>query len=512
MNQIPRVLLRSLLFSSILVFLAFIGCKQKEDSVGKSEKNSSTDLRERVRRIVLDNGMTFLLLKREGAPFFAAEIRVRVGGIEEDAGMSGLAHFFEHMAFKGTDTIGTTNFGEENKLLELVLAKGTELTQAKKDKKGKEEITRLEKELQELTTKQNAFIAKNEFVEIFHKNGGTNLNATTSSDFTTYYVSLPSSRLELWAYMESERLGKRVLREFFSERDVVAEERRMRYDNAPEGRLYEALMDRAFDKSPYKTIPIGKAEHIQIYTPEAALNFYKKYYIPSRMVGAIVGNIDLDLAEKTVRSYFSKLPKVEDPKETFPTEVFDATYPRTVQIKGPDKPRFYLAYHRVANPHPDDEVFDVIQAIMCEGKTSRLYRKLVLEEKRVAAVDCFSSLPGARLDSLFGFFGMPLEGYSNRDIEKIIIAEIERLAKEGPTADELEIVKNNIDAELIYSMESNEGMASKLSFYEVLTGDWKYIYHFQKRVHEISPDDVKNVLRKYFVAQRQVSAYLEQEK
>lgn len=470
------------------------------------------DLRARVKKIVLDNGMTFLLLKREGAPFFAAEIRVRVGSIEEDPGRSGLAHFFEHMAFKGTDTIGTSDFALEKPLLDQVLKTGTQLTEFKKQGKPAKEIKVLADKLAELTAQQNQHINKNEFVEIFQRSGGTNLNATTSNDFTTYYVSLPTSKLELWAYLESRRLKTRVLREFFTERDVVAEERRMRYDNAPEGRLYEALMQKAFDKSPYKTIAIGTAEDIQNYTPQAAMEFYQKYYIPSRMVAALVGNFDLNEAEKTVRQYFSDLPRGTDEKRTFPQEKFDSSYPRRVTLTGPDKPRFYLAFHRVANPHPDDEVFDVIQQILCEGRTSRLYRKLVIEEKRVAGVDCLSSQPGARLDSLFNFYAMPLEGHTNKEIEGIILAEIKRLADEGPTAEELEIVKNNIDADFIYSLESNEGLASKLTFYEVLTGDWQYIYHFQKRVHEITPDDVKRVMKTYFVPGRQVSATLEQTK
>jgi predicted Zn-dependent peptidase len=312
--------------------------------------------------------------------------------------------------------------------------------------------------------------------------------------------------------LESERFLHSVLREFFTEVDVVAEERRMRFDNTPDGRLYEAYQNKAFDQSPYKVPVIGYPEHIQTYTPELAKSFYEKYYVPSRMVIALVGNFDITETEAIVRKYFSRLPKKSDPKDDFAKEKLDTSYPREVIVTGKEEPRFYLGYHRPAHPDSADIVFDVIQNVFCEGRTSRLFKKLVLEEKKVAEIACYSSIPGARLDSMFTFYSMPLDGHTNVEIRDEIKKEIQKLQKTGPTEQELQIVKNNIDAELIYSLESNSGLASQLAFYESLTGNWEYIYELQDRVHKITMTEVQEVVQKYLVPEREVTAYFEQEK
>lgn len=484
----------------VLLFFT-ISCESHKDSL---------DLRNRVKKVVLDNGMTFLLLKREGAPVFSAEIKVRVGNIEEDPGSYGLAHFFEHMAFKGTDKIGSKDFTKEGPILDQIFALGTKIVEMKKQGLDPPLYEDLLAKRKALEKQQNEFIDKNEFTRIYQKNGGLNLNATTSNDYTTFYVSLPVSKLELWAYMESSRLMNPVMREFFTEVNVVAEERRMRIDNSPQGKLYAAFVDKAFDNSPYKILVIGPAQDIQNYTPAEARAFYEKYYIPSRMVVALVGNFNVNEAEKTVRKYFSKLPAKTNEEKTFKPEVFDkGSFPREVTVTGPEEPRFYLAYHRPTHPDPDDVVFDVLQNILCQGRTSRLYKKLVLETKKVSSVTCYGSVPGGRLDSLFTFYTVPLEGHASKVIKEDIKNELKKLIEEGPSENELQIVKNNLDASFIYPLQSNSGLASQLAFYEILTGDWKYIYHLQDRVHAINAEDVKRVAKKYFVEEREVSAYME---
>lgn len=472
----------------------------------------SLDLRSRIKKITLDNGLTVLMLRRDGAPVFSSEIQIKVGNIEEQTGSRGLAHFFEHMAFKGTDTIGTKDFGKEKLILDKIYEVGTKLVELKKNGGSPEQIAALLKERKELESEQKKYIEQNEFMEIYQKNGSVDLNATTSNDFTTYYVSLPVNKMELWAHMESARLMHPVMREFFTEVDVVAEERRMRIDNTPSGRLYEAFMGLAFDKSPYKTMVIGPAEDIQNYTPDVAKKFYETYYIPSRMVISIVGNIDFTETERIVRQYFSKIPAKNDPKPAFVHEEFDSkTFPREKTITGPENPRFYFGYHRPAHPDRDDIVMDVIRDILCEGRTSRLFKKLILDKKMASYVGCYAAVPGGRLDSIFSFYALPLNGFKNQDLKKEIISEIEKLAAEGPTEKELQQVKNKIDAELIYSLQSNSGLASQLSYYESLTGSWEYIYYLQDRMHTITADDVKKAIKKHFVKEHESTVYFEQE-
>lgn len=477
-------------------------------------KDDALDLRQRVKRLKLDNGMTALFLKREGAPVFSTQLKVKVGNIEEDKGAYGLAHFFEHMAFKGTSKIGTTDFETESKLMAKIEEVGTQLVELKK--RGRPatdpQVTELLKTRQTLESEHNNLLVKSEFNQILQRHGGVGLNATTSNDFTTFYISLPVNKMEMWAYMESERFIDPVLRGFFTEVDVVAEERRMRIDNTPEGRLYEAFVERAFDESPYKVVVIGPPEDIQLYTPKQAKEFYSRFYIPSRMVLSLVGNFDLKEAEKIVRRYFSRIPAKKDTQKTHHAQKLDESFPREVIIKRSEKPRFYLGYHRPAHPHVDDIIFDVIQEILCSGRTARLYRKFVLNEKTAASVACYVSVPGARLDSLFSFYAMPHEGVTSQTLRDEIIQELLVLAEQGPTDRELERVKNMIDAELIYSLRSNSGLASQLAFYESLTGNWEYIYELQDKIHKVTAEDVKRVAKTYFVPQRQVTAYLEQGK
>jgi len=313
-----------------------------------------------------------LMLKRQGAPVFSTQIKVKVGNAEEEKGSYGLAHFFEHMAFKGTDKIGTNNYKKEKVILDQVFEIGTKIVKLRQQGMDPKELEPLLKKRKELEALQQQYIVKNEFTQTLQKNGGTNLNATTSNDFTSYYISLPVNKMELWAYMESSRMKNPVIREFFTEVNVVAEERRMRIDNTPNGRLYEAFVNKAFDKSPYKVVVIGPAKDIRNYTPAVAKAFYEKYYIPSRMVLAVVGNFNMDEAEKIIRKYFSTIPGKKETGHEIPKENFDKkSFPREVTVKGPDKSRFYLGYHRPAHPHPDDIVMDVIQDILCEGRTSQ---------------------------------------------------------------------------------------------------------------------------------------------
>lgn len=475
--------------------------------------DKSSDLAHRLKKFVLPNGMTCLLVKREGAPVFSGYIRLRVGNIEEEVGASGLAHFFEHMAFKGTSQIGTKDFEKEKAILKELHAVGTELAQ--KQRAGgalSHEIASLTIELGELQAKAQEFVERNELVKIYQQNGGSDINATTSNDYTSYFVSLPSNKLEMWAALESARLMDPVLREFYKERDVVAEERRMRFDNSPEGHLYEAFLAESYQKSRYGVNVIGFAEDIQTYTFEEAKAFRDRYYIPSRMVMAVVGNFDVDQAEKWVREYFGKIPAKENPPDNFPAEDLSTGYPRQKTIEFNAEPRFYLGYHRPAYPHADDEVLDVIEQLMCEGRTSRLYADLVTDKKLASAVDCYASIPGSRLDGMFAFFAVPLAPATNADVIGELKLQIENLKTKPVSAEELEKVRAQVKADLVRGLKSNMGLASMLTYFQSLTGDWRYLYQLQEHIKKISAEDIMRVAQTYFVPGREVAVFMEKGK
>jgi predicted Zn-dependent peptidase len=341
------------------------------------------------------------------------------------------------------------------------------------------------------------------------REGANDLNAMTNSDMTMYIASLPSNKFALWSYWESQRLIQRVFREFFAEKDVVAEERRMSVDNDPEGRLYEALLGAGFKASPYRVMTIGTPGDIRSYTPAQAKAFYEKYYIPSRMVVSVVGNFDLDAAETVIRKDFGSIPERDDPAVAFPTETFEGSSPRKAVVTAASEPRFILGYHRPAWPHSDDAVMDVLESILCEGESSRLVKNLIYRDQVIVGLDCSASFPGERLDSLFTMFVIPAPGRSNAEAAHAVRAEIRKLAEEGPTDLELRTARNNDEADLVYAMESNDGLADVLAYHQTLTGDWRDMYAMRDAFARVGADDVKRALKAYFTPAREVEADLE---
>src|SRR2546427_4988804 len=256
----------------------------------------------KVKRITLDNGMRFLVVRRGTAPVFAAELRFRVGSVDDPGGRSGLAHLFEHLAFKGTSTIGTRDATKEAEILDAMdpAAINLMLEKARGEKADPKRLEALRADLESLSKKLQELTVKDEFSQILTGNGAVGLNASTSPDLTSYVVSLPANRLELWCLLESARLRDPVLREFYSERDVVMEERRMRIDNQPQGKMYEQLLLSAFQAHPYRVPTVGFMTDIAHITRPRAMEFRRAHYLPNNAVGTLVGDIDPAAAESLV--------------------------------------------------------------------------------------------------------------------------------------------------------------------------------------------------------------------
>ena len=243
----------------------------------------SQNIEDKVVEYKLDNGMKFLLMKRQKAPVFTGYLMFKVGGVDENVGNTGLAHLIEHMAFKGTDNIGTEDYEKEKHIIKKINAVGSELSleTAKGRMSDSIKIKELESRLKKLQVMHKQFVKNNEFFNLYESNGGVGMNAGTGNDFTMYYVSLPSNKLELWMLMESERIRNPVFREFYMERDVVKEERRLSTENKPFGKLYEEFLAASFIAHPYGNPVIGWMSDISTLTCEEAKRFYKQYYSPS---------------------------------------------------------------------------------------------------------------------------------------------------------------------------------------------------------------------------------------
>src|SRR6202049_941124 len=270
----------------------------------------------------LPNGLTILICERPEAPVFSFFTLVDAGSVQDPMGKTGLAHMFEHMAFKGTDTIGTTNYAAEKPPLEKVETAYAAYLRERDKTVGRDEdkLKQLEKAWKDAITEADKFVVPNQFGKIIEQSGGQDLNAYTDYDETEYHYSLPTNRLELWAYLESERFLHPVMREFYKERNVVIEERRMRTDSNPIGRLLEQFDAAAFEAHPYHRPTVGWMSDLNSFSATDAKKFFYEYYVPANIVIAVAGDVKASQIMPLLEKYFSRLPASPKPDETTTTE------------------------------------------------------------------------------------------------------------------------------------------------------------------------------------------------
>ncbi len=462
----------------------------------------------RVVRVTLDNGMRFLIVRRGTAPVFSANLRFKVGGVDDRGGATGLAHLFEHMAFKGTSTIGTRDARREAEALDALDRVVRDLHR-ELDRGGAADQARLESlraEMESLKKRQEELVVKNEFVQILTNNGAEGINASTGEDLTSYVVGLPSNRLELWCLLESARLRDPVLREFYSERDVVMEERRFRLDNQPQGKLYEQLLLAAFTAHPYRVSTVGWMSDLERLTRPQAIDFRRTYYVPNNAVAALVGVIDPAAAERLIRRYFGGLPAGAPPPPVVTVEPPQAGE-RRAAVEFDAEPQILIAFHKPTRPHPDDPVFSVIDSLLTTGRTSRLFRGLVLESQVASQVDSFEA-PGDRYPNLFAIGAEPRAPHTPAEVEAGIERELRRLAEEPVPEREIQKVRNQLEASQIYPLRSNPGLASQISYFEIVTGDWKGMLEHYAAVKAVTPARVQDVARRTFTPANRTVAVL----
>lgn len=486
-----RSFARSLL-ATILVFAMALPLAGQEDLIAAFEK--------RITLRKLPNGMTLLICERPEAPVFAFFTRVNAGSANDPQGESGLAHMFEHMAFKGTTQIGTTNYPAEK----VALAK-VEEAYAAYDRERHERISRdpkkladLEKTWKDAAAQADKYAIPNEFGRIVEENGGVGLNAFTSEDETAYHFSMPVNRLQLWAYLESQRFLHPVMREFYKERDVVIEERRMRIDSNPVGRLIEQFNAQAFIAHPYHRPGVGWISDLTSFSATDAIEFFDEYYVPTNMVITVVGDVKGQQALPMLERYFSQLPTRPKPEEIVTVEP-PQNAERRVVLKDPSQPFYLEGYHRPDYRDPDSAVYDVISDLMSSGRTSRLYRSLVRDKKIAAAAAGFDGLPGQKYPNLFAFGAIPTPGHTPQEMADAIHEEISRIKTQDVTDDELKMVKTRAKANLIRSLGTNEGLAQMLGTEQALWGDWRELFRRVERIDRVTKADIRRVSNKTFV-------------
>jgi predicted Zn-dependent peptidase len=467
------------------------------------------EFEKRMTKFTLANGLKFLVLERHEVPVVSFHTYADVGSVDEVKGITGLAHLFEHMAFKGTKTIGTKDYQAEAK----AMAKMDELFEAMKverrkgDQADKTRLEQLEKQFKEAEQEAQKYIVNDEYEETLTRAGGKGFNAYTSEDATQYIVSLPSNKAQLWALLESDRFRNPVLREFYKEKDVVMEERRMS-ENNPQFRLFEEFLAIAYKAHPYGEPVIGHMSDLQTLTRKEAEAFFGKYYSPSNLTIAIVGDVNPEQIKKLASEYFAGIPSGPKPE---PVETVEPPQrgERRVTVEDQAQPIIGMGYHKPSINHPDNAIFDVLTDIMSAGRTSRLYKSLVKDKKIAIVAAGFQGMPGNKYAGLFLFYAVPARGHTNKECEDAIYDEIEKLKTEPVSPEELKKAKTRSRADLIRQLDSNPDLATELTFYEAVTGDWRNLFVQLDRIDKVTAEDVQRVAKEYFTSKNRTVGVIE---
>ena len=452
-----------------------------------------------VRVHTLPNGMQVLLVPRRESPTVATYLRFKVGSVQEHNGITGIAHFLEHMMFKGTRRLGTRNYEAEAPLIEALVRLHIALDEerAKGPAADQGRITSLRAEIAATTEAQRKHIVSNELSDLYEQHGGVGVNASTTHDGTQYFVQLPANKLELWAFLESDRIANPVFREFYAERDVVMEERRGRYDTSPVGKLYEVLRAVAYVAHPYRHPILGWTSDILAYRPDQMLTYFKTYYAPNNALAVLVGDFDPAEALALVTRYFGPIPPQPIPKVLITAEP-EQRGERRVAVEFDARPQVLIGYHIPALGHPDTYALSVLASLLGDGRTSRFYKGLV--EGRGIALSASTYVTPQPHPGLFSILASPRAPHTTAEVERAIDEEIDRIVKEPPTERELLKVRNQTDAELIQELDSNAGIASEVGDAQALTGDWRYLLESRRRIKAVTAAEVQRAARQYLTA------------
>lgn len=454
---------------------------------------------ERVTEFTLDNGLKFIVLEDHQAPIISFTTYADVGGVNEPEGKTGVAHFLEHLAFKGTREIGTTNYEAEKVLLAQLDQIFTQIQQAQTED-NQEKITQLQAQFSQLEEEANQYVKQNEYGQIVETAGGVGLNAVTSSDYTMYFYSFPSNKLELWMSLESERFLEPVFREFYKEKEVILEERRMRTENSPIGQMIEAFLNQSFSTHPYQRPVIGYTEDLRNLTRQDVIDFFEQYYTPNNLIMTIVGDVQPSEVQKLAQIYFGRFPKKPKPPQLNIVEP-PQTQEKEITLNLVSQPWYLEGYHSPGLNDPDHAVSEIISGLMSNGRTSRLYRSLVEEKKVALQAQGFHGFPGDKYPNLTLFYALTAPSSTVDDVAIALRKEIEKLTTELVTTEELERIKTQARAGLLRSLNSQSSLASLLAEYEAKTGSWRNLFTQLDQLARVTPQDIQRVAKATFTAQ-----------
>ncbi|MBI4684086.1 MAG: insulinase family protein [Nitrospirae bacterium] len=396
-----------------------------------------------VKEYTLKNGLKVIVVEDHKAPLATFQIWYRVGSRNELAGKSGMSHLLEHMMFKGTPKYGSKAFSK-----------------------------------------------------IVQKNGGID-NAFTTKDYTMYYQSLASDRINLSIELEADRMNNLIMdpKEVIAERSVVMEERRMRYEDDPQTSLYEEVVATAFKSHPYHWPVIGWMSDLSSIERDDLYSHYRAYYSPDNAVIVVSGDIAADEIIKKIKALFENIPPVSGRKNVLSKEAEQQGEKRVALKKEAELPYIIAAYHTPSFPSEDSYALEVLGMILSGGKSSRLYKSLVYEKK--LALYAYADYNGFNKDPYLFLFGATSSpGRDVKDLENALYGEIDRIKNELPLEKEVQKAKNQIEASFIMGLDSIYFQAEILGMFEMI-GDWKMKEQYLEGIRKVMPDDVSRVAKKY---------------
>jgi len=461
-------------------------------------------LKSRVKTHVLANGMKFIVLERHEAPVASFHVYADVGSANESYGITGISHILEHMAFKGTQTVGTTNYEQESQVLaQLDSAHAALKAEQSKLQPDTAKVQELQKKFDDLEAKAKSFVVNNECFDLLMRQGDTGLNAYTNFDATQYISSLPSNRLEFWMSLTSDRFFHPVFREFYKEVSVIREERRLSVETQPVGRLVEDFLATAFKASPYHHHVIGHMSDLLSITRQDVEDYFKKYYSPGNLTAAVVGDVQPEEVFRLADLYFGRIPSGPKPEPIRTTEP-EQWGERSATVTAMSMPILILGYHRPPAAHKDNEALDALANILGQGRSSRLYESLVKSKKVAVVVQGFNGFPGQKQASLIAFLAASTPGHTSEECLNLIDEEIARIKKDSVTADELTKYKRSAIKGLIDRMQSNAGLAEFLANSDVVFGDWHQAFDQIAAINAVTTADVQRMANTYLIRTHRV--------
>ncbi len=473
-----------------------------------SPASAADRISDHIQFFTLGNGVRVFLCERPDSPMLTGMVFVDAGSAEEQAGETGIAHLLEHMAFKGTPWIGTRDWQRERPLIAQIEEAGVALNREnQKERPDPGKIRELGRRLGALNERAEGLVVSNEYDRLLTGEGAQEINATTSNDCTNYFMNLPPDKLELWALMESQRLVYPAWREFYLERDVVTEERRMSVEDSPDGRMYEEFIATAFQAHPYRTPVIGWMSDIRNLTITKVDAFYRRHYVPANMVIVLAGRVSRDQARPVLERYFGTIAPRPAPARATTREPEQAGE-RRVRVQFDAEPQLWIGWHKPTFPDRDMAVFEVLQFLLSDvGRSSRLHDRLIKRDELCQSAESFTA-PGDKYANLFCVRLVPRAPHTCAEAERAALEEIERLKREPVGDEELGRVRAQVDAGLLLGIETNLGLAKRLGSYYLASGDPKILDTLRDQMRSVTAADIQRVARRYLTEKNRTVAEL----